>query len=356
MNKTSSNCSHLGPLPASEFHTRRFTLGETLTALDASGTRCLVFRALAPLRETLLPIVDASARVRRPNLKARAQGRFRFRLKESGWSGWRTRIQLPDIEGTVFVDGSIRHFIVDGLRTAFPKAMVIAAPIEIRQVPERKSEGELVLLKCTNEDKYTSICISASVSPMPDNSSCTPSPTLASKTAKMPPFPTEAAPAAALALMALPCLIVPPPCMVIGATSPALALPASTILDTRIQIWNFVHSAQNIAFQIAYAGVVAKRIDETPRLFLGLAYAKYFMHRLGHGSGLEVHEDPNLNDGSRVILQTGHAFSHEPGVYIEGKVGVRLEDCFYIAQNGSAVYLASGVGGPASSPWKTNYL
>ncbi len=59
--------------------------------------------------------------------------------------------QLPDIEGTVFVDGSIRHFIVDGLRTAFPKATVLAAPIEIRQVPERKSEGELVLLKCTNE-------------------------------------------------------------------------------------------------------------------------------------------------------------------------------------------------------------
>ncbi len=59
--------------------------------------------------------------------------------------------QLPDIEGTVFVDGSIPHFIVDGLQTAFPKATVIAAPIEIRQVPERKSEGELELSKCANE-------------------------------------------------------------------------------------------------------------------------------------------------------------------------------------------------------------
>ena len=50
--------------------------------------------------------------------------------------------QLPDIEGTVFVDGNIRHFIVDGLRTAFPKTTVIAAPTEIRHLQERKSEGD----------------------------------------------------------------------------------------------------------------------------------------------------------------------------------------------------------------------
>ncbi len=55
--------------------------------------------------------------------------------------------QLPDIEVTVFVDGSIRHFIVDGLRTAFPKATVTAAPTEIRQLRARKSKGELELLK-----------------------------------------------------------------------------------------------------------------------------------------------------------------------------------------------------------------
>ncbi len=113
------------------------------------------------------------------------------------------------------------------------------------------------------------------------------------------------------------------------------------------------HSAQHIAFQTAHAGVVAKRVDEAPRLFLGLAgYAKYFTHRLGHGIGLEVHEDPYLNGGREAILQTEHAFSDEPGVYIEGKIGVHLEACFHIVQNGSAVYLAVVVGGPASSPWK----
>ncbi|KAK0474943.1 peptidase M24, structural domain-containing protein [Armillaria novae-zelandiae] len=92
---------------------------------------------------------------------------------------------------------------------------------------------------------------------------------------------------------------------------------------------NFVHSAQNIAFQTSRTGVVAKRADEASRLFLGLAeYAKYFTHRLGHGIGLEVHEDPYLNGRSDVILQTGQTFSVKSGVYIEGKVGVRLKTAF----------------------------
>ncbi len=85
------------------------------------------------------------------------------------------------------------------------------------------------------------------------------------------------------------------------------------------------------------------------RLFLGLAgYAKYLTHRLGHDIGPEVHEDPYLNSGSEVILQIGNTLSDEPGVYIKGKVGARLEDFFYIAQNGNVVYLTARVGGP----WK----
>lgn len=52
------------------------------------------------------------------------------------------------------------------------------------------------------------------------------------------------------------------------------------------------------------------------------------------------------------IIQTGHTFSDEPGIYIEGKVGVRLEDCFYVAEEGNAVFLTAGVGGQATSPWQ----
>ncbi|PBK64470.1 Creatinase/aminopeptidase [Armillaria solidipes] len=248
--------------------------------------------------------------------------------------------QQSGIEGTVFVDGGIRHFIVDELRTAFSKATVIAAPTEIRQLREHKSEGELELLKCANEatllairhtpkHMYIGIRESDALADVGlNNGGCL---TLFGKSAALPHgsgtdrrlHPDDFALFDCTASLH-------------GYWSDVtctLALPASSIPDTH----NFVHSAQYIAFQTAHAGVpvVAKRVDEAPRLFLGLAgYAKYFTHRLGHGIGLEG------------IL------SNEPGVYIEGKVGVRLEDCFYIAQDGGAVYLTAGVGGPASSPWK----
>ncbi|KAK0185836.1 peptidase M24, structural domain-containing protein [Armillaria mellea] len=380
---TPSHCSHLGPLPASEFHARLTTLGETLTALNASayivepGASALYYTNVSSSHwhlseRPLLLIVDASARV--TVLTPKFEG-TRARLlsipSDVEWVEWAEEEvpykQLPDIEGTVFVDGSIRHFIVDGLRAAFPKATVVAAPAEIRQLRERKSEGELELLKCANEATLLAI----------------------RHTHKQMRIGIRESEARQLVARALAdaglkdggCLTLfgenaalphgsgtdrrlgPGDFALFDCTASlhgywsdvtrTLALPASTIPDTHLQIWNFVHSAQNIAFQTARAGVVAKRVDEAPRLFLGLAgYAKYFTHRLGHGIGLEVHEDPYLNGGSEIILQTGHTFSDEPGVYIEGKVGVRLEDCFYIAQNGSTVYLTAGVGGPASSPWK----
>lgn len=87
------------------------------------------------------------------------------------------------------------------------------------------------------------------------------------------------------------------------------------------------------------------------------------------GIGLEGHESPYLVGGSDDVILTGHTFSDEPGIYIEGKVsalrcsrrtsltgfvrqvGVRLEDCFYIDENGVAQYLTAGVGAPATSPW-----
>lgn len=70
------------------------------------------------------------------------------------------------------------------------------------------------------------------------------------------------------------------------------------------------------------------------------------------GIGLEGHEAPYLRGGSKDLIQTGHTFSNEPGIYIEEDVGVRLEDIFYIAEDGSSIFLTEGVGGPAISPWK----
>lgn len=71
------------------------------------------------------------------------------------------------------------------------------------------------------------------------------------------------------------------------------------------------------------------------------------------GLGLEEHEGPYLRGGSADTILTGHVFTDEPGVYIEGEVGVRLEDSFYVSaeHNGESVLLTERVGGQAVSPW-----
>ena len=71
------------------------------------------------------------------------------------------------------------------------------------------------------------------------------------------------------------------------------------------------------------------------------------------GRGLEEHEGPYLRGGSADTILTGHVFTDEPGVYIEGEVGVRLEDSFYVSaeHNGESVLLTERIGGQAVSPW-----
>ena len=57
---------------------------------------------------------------------------------------------------------------------------------------------------------------------------------------------------------------------------------------------------------------------------------KYFIHSLGHGTGLEIHELPNLSPGSKEVLKDNMVFSIEPGVYIKGLGGIRIEDLVYL--------------------------
>src|SRR4030042_7132827 len=62
---------------------------------------------------------------------------------------------------------------------------------------------------------------------------------------------------------------------------------------------------------------------------------KYFMHRLGHGIGLEGHEYPYLVKGNKLKLEPGMTFSNEPGIYIYGEFGMRHEDCMVVTGDGA---------------------
>jgi Xaa-Pro dipeptidase len=69
---------------------------------------------------------------------------------------------------------------------------------------------------------------------------------------------------------------------------------------------------------------------------------KYFAHRLGHGIGIDEHEQPYLVRGNRVILESSMTFSNEPGIYVPGEYGLRCEDDMVISESGGAQLLTPG--------------
>ncbi len=85
--------------------------------------------------------------------------------------------------------------------------------------------------------------------------------------------------------------------------------------------------AHELVKECLVAGMTGKRADSIAReYFRGKGLAEYFTHSLGHGVGLQIHESPTLSPRSQDILTEGMVFSDEPGLYFEGKMGIRIED------------------------------
>jgi Xaa-Pro aminopeptidase len=94
-----------------------------------------------------------------------------------------------------------------------------------------------------------------------------------------------------------------------------------------MRVFEVVREAQARATSAVRPGVPAESIDAAARSVIAEAgYAEFFTHRVGHGIGLEVHEDPYMVAGNSTPLQPGMAFSVEPGVYLPGRWGIRLEN------------------------------
>lgn len=112
--------------------------------------------------------------------------------------------------------------------------------------------------------------------------------------------------------------------------------------DKQKKVWDIVQRAQQAALQTAKAGVEGQAVDAAARKVItdagyGPNY-KYFTHRLGHGIGLDGHEWFYLVRGNRRPLEAGMTFSDEPGIYIYGEFGIRLEDCMYITEAGAKLF------------------
>jgi Xaa-Pro aminopeptidase len=99
--------------------------------------------------------------------------------------------------------------------------------------------------------------------------------------------------------------------------------PTSEVRD----VYEVLAEAQDRAVRAATIGTTCEAIDAAARGIINAAgFGAYFVHRTGHGIGLEEHEEPYIVAGNRRPLEPGHAFSIEPGIYFPGRFGMRLED------------------------------
>lgn len=177
-----SYCSHVDPISTSEFYSRQQTLAEALFSMNASayiaepGASALYYANVSssswslserPLLLLLSPNIEDDGTVTpqisllTPSFEATRAKLLPLPAKEVSYPEWPEEVDpfgvavraLPPLHdgAKIFVDGSIRNFIVDGMQKAAPQANVLTAPVEIRSIRERKSATELEIMKCANE-------------------------------------------------------------------------------------------------------------------------------------------------------------------------------------------------------------
>ena len=120
------------------------------------------------------------------------------------------------------------------------------------------------------------------------------------------------------------------------------------------EVWNTVKRGQELALETAKLGTPVGAVDKAVRAFYeGKGWSKDYglpgtSHRTGHGIGMDVHEPPYLVRSDTTPLAAGMCFSDEPGIYIPGEFGIRMEDCWYMSETGPKLFtpLATSIDRP----------
>ena len=105
--------------------------------------------------------------------------------------------------------------------------------------------------------------------------------------------------------------------------------------DEEREVFEIVRQAQQAGFEAVRPGVACQEIDRAARKVIADAgYGEYFIHRTGHGIGLTTHEPPYMIEGEERRCEPGMCFSIEPGIYLPGRFGVRIEDIVTVTEDG----------------------
>lgn len=111
-----------------------------------------------------------------------------------------------------------------------------------------------------------------------------------------------------------------------------------SVSDEQRLVYNLVRNANEAAIAAVKPGIPLSHLDNIARgIIEDGGYGPYFTHRLGHGCGIDCHEPPDVSGGSHDPLEPGMIFSIEPGIYLPGKFGVRIEDLVLVTDSGCEV-------------------
>ena len=254
--------------------------------------------------------------------------------------------------GPIGVEETVRYFAVDGLQRALPGARIRSAAPVVRTLRMIKSPAEIALMQLAADItiaayRYTAPRIQQGMSPADIGA------IMNGATAKL-----GGRPEFALVLLgeasAYPhgtgkpqavkegeVVLMDCGCTVQGYQSDiSRTFVFGEPTKRQREVWNQMHRGQRIAFEAARLGAPAGSVDDAVRdYYRTLGYGPDYKlpglpHRTGHGIGLEGHEPVNLVRGEKTPLAPGMCFSDEPGIYIPGQFGIRLEDCFYMTPSG----------------------
>jgi Xaa-Pro aminopeptidase len=105
--------------------------------------------------------------------------------------------------------------------------------------------------------------------------------------------------------------------------------------EEELEVFEVVRAAQQTAFEAVRPGVACEEIDRAAReVITDDGYGEYFIHRVGHGIGITSHEPPYMVEGETHLIEPGMCFSIEPGIYLPGRFGVRIEDIVVATADG----------------------